>query len=114
MSDILYCEFPKRVRPAIIIEPTGSKRLFKEERMTLAERLNTIRQGADKRIPPDKRAIMHRATDDLRSSGILDHVTKVGDPLPPFALRNAVGEEVSSSELLANGPLVLTVFRGSW
>jgi hypothetical protein len=114
MSDILYCEFPKRVRPAIIIEPTGSKRLFKEERMTLAERLNTIRQGADKRIPPDKRAIMHRATDDLRSSGILDHVTKVGDLLPPFALRNAVGEEVSSSELLANGPLVLTVFRGSW
>jgi hypothetical protein len=114
MSDILCCEFPKRVRPAIIIEPAGSKGLFKEKRMTLAERLNTIRQGADKRIPPNKRAIMHRATDDLRSSGILDHVTKVGDPLPPFALRNAVGEEVSSSELLANGPLVLTVFRGSW
>ena len=35
----------------------------------LAERLDTIRQGADKRIPPDKRAIMHRATDDLRASG---------------------------------------------
>ena len=82
--------------------------------MTLAERLDTIRQGSDKRIPPDKRAIMHRATDDLRASGILDGVIKVGDPLPPFALRNAFGEEVRSSELLANGPLVLTVFRGSW
>src|SRR5271166_3151628 len=34
--------------------------------MTLDERLDAIRQGADKRIPPDKRAIMHRATDDLR------------------------------------------------
>ena len=82
--------------------------------MTLAERLDTIQQGADKRIPPDKRAIMHRATDDLRSSGILDRVIKVGDPLPPFALQNAFGEEVRSPELLANGPLVLTVFRGSW
>ena len=82
--------------------------------MTLAERLDTIRQGADKRIPPDKRAIMHRATDDLRASGILSAVIKVGDPLPPFALKNAFGQEIGSSELLANGKLVLTVFRGSW
>jgi hypothetical protein len=44
----------------------------------LADRLDTIRQGADKRIPPDKRTIMHRATDDLRASGILDGVIKVG------------------------------------
>jgi K+ transporter len=34
--------------------------------------------------------------------------------LPAFALKNAFGQEVRSSELLANGPLVLTVFRGSW
>jgi len=37
----------------------------------LAERLEAIRQGADKRIPPDKRAIMHHATEDLRTSGII-------------------------------------------
>jgi hypothetical protein len=80
----------------------------------LAERLDTIRQGADKRIPPDKRAIMHRATDDLRASGIMARVIKIGHPLPPFALRNAVGVEVRSADLLAKGPLVLTVFRGSW
>jgi hypothetical protein len=82
--------------------------------MTLAERLDTIRQGADKRISADKRAIMHRATDDLRASGIMDGVIKVGDPLPRFALKNAFGQEIRSSELLANGPLVLTVFRGTW
>jgi hypothetical protein len=35
----------------------------------LAERLARIQDGANKRIPPDKRAIMHRATDDLRASG---------------------------------------------
>ena len=82
--------------------------------MTLAERLDTIRQGADKRIPPDKRAIMHRATDDLRASGILGGVVKVGVQLPPFALKNAFGQETRSPELLAGGPLVLTVFRGTW
>ena len=60
--------------------------------MTLAERLDTIRQGADNRIPADKRAIMHRATDDLRASGIMDGVIKVGDQLPAFALKNAFGQ----------------------
>ena len=80
----------------------------------LAERLETIRQGADQRIPPDKRAIMHRATADLRASGIMDRVIKVGDPLPPFTLKNSSGEEVRSADLLATGPLVLTVFRSSW
>ena len=80
----------------------------------LTEQLDTIRQGADKRIPSDKRAIMHRATDDLRASGILDGVIKVGDPLPAFALKNAFGQEVRSSELVVKGRLVLTVFRGSW
>src|SRR5208282_666103 len=108
----LSCEFPKQLRPAIILR---ANRSFKEELMTtLAERLDTIRQGADKRIPPDKRAIMHRATDDLRASGIMDGVIKVGNRLPAFALKNAYGQEVRSSELLAKGPLVLTVFRGSW
>jgi hypothetical protein len=76
----------------------------------LAERLETIRQGADKRIPPDKRAIMHRARDDLRASGIMDGVIKVGDLLPPFTLKNAFGLEVRSADLVATGPLVLTVF----
>ncbi len=80
----------------------------------LAERLETIRQGADKRIPPDKRAIMHRATADLRASDVMDRVIKVGGPLPTFALKNAFGQEVRSPDLLAKGPLVLTVFRGSW
>ncbi len=80
----------------------------------LAEQLETIRKGADNRIPPDKRAIMHRATADLRASGIMDRVIKIGDPLPRFTLKSAFGQEVRSADLLATGPLVLTVFRGSW
>jgi hypothetical protein len=80
----------------------------------LSERLARIQEGANQRIPPDKRAIMHRATADLRASGIMDRVIKVGNPLPAFALKNSHGQQVLSADLLANGPLVLTVFRGSW
>jgi len=82
--------------------------------MTLAEKLDQIRDGSAKRIPADKLAIMHRATADLRASGIMDHVIKPGAKLPPFMLRNAHGQEVGSPDLLKKGAVVLTVFRGSW
>ena len=80
----------------------------------LAERLARIQEGANQRIPPDKRAIMHRATDDLRASGIMDGVIKVGDPLPAFALKNSHGQKCAPPIFWRKGPLVLTVFRGSW
>ena len=47
--------------------------------MNLAEQLHTIHEGSKKRIPAEKRAIMERATNDLRASGIMDRVLKVGD-----------------------------------
>lgn len=82
--------------------------------MTLEESLATIRAASSKRLSPENQAIMHRANEDLRASGILDRMIKVGDPLPAFSLQNAYGKEVRSSDLLARGPLVVTVFRGSW
>jgi peroxiredoxin len=57
---------------------------------------------------------MHRATEELRASGIMDQVIKVGDPLQAFELPNASGQPVRSADLLAKGPLVLTFFRGAW
>jgi hypothetical protein len=86
----------------------------KERTMTLAQTLQSIRDASDKRIPADKAAIMHRATEELRASGSMDRVIKVGAPLPAFALPNADGQEVRSANLLAKGPLVLTFFRGGW
>ena len=82
--------------------------------MSLAKKLDEIRAGAVKMIPEDRLAVMHRATDDLRASGIMERVLKVGDRLPDFALKNTEGDEVRSSDLLSQGAVVLTVFRGSW
>jgi hypothetical protein len=82
--------------------------------MALEDTLRGIREASAKRHPADRLAIMHRATEALRASGIMDRVIKVGDPLPPFALPNAYGQEVRSADLLARGPLVLTFFRGGW
>jgi hypothetical protein len=82
--------------------------------MSLEDQLAKIREAGAKRIPEDKRAIMGRATQELRDSGIMDRVIKVGDTLPPFALQNADGVEVTSAGLLAQGAVVMTVFRGHW
>ena len=60
--------------------------------MSLEDTLRGIREASEKRIPPERAAIMHRATEDLRASGIMDRVIKPGDPLPPFALPNAHGQ----------------------
>jgi hypothetical protein len=82
--------------------------------MSLEDRLAATRAASAGRIPPDRQAIMHRATEDLRKSGILDRIVPVGSAAPAFELANHDGRRVSSAELLAGGPMVLSFFRGSW
>lgn len=82
--------------------------------MSLEEKLAAERAGAATRIPPERQAIMHRATEDLRRSGIMDRIVKVGDRAPGFELTDYDGRRVASADLLAAGPMVLSFFRGSW
>jgi len=82
--------------------------------MTLEDKLAEFRAASAKRHPPERRAIMAAATQALRDSGAVDRVLKVGDALPAFSLQNAQGVEIHSEDLLSQGPLVLTVFRGVW
>ena len=82
--------------------------------MSLKEKLDTIREASSKRIPTDRQAIMHRATADLRTSGILGSIVKVGQPMPMFAGLAHDGRTINSTDLLARGPLILSFFRGHW
>jgi hypothetical protein len=82
--------------------------------MSLEEKLAATRAASAGRIPPDRQAIMHRATEDLRRSGIMDRIVKVGQPAPAFELANHDGSLVSSVAALAKGPMVLSFFRGAW
>lgn len=82
--------------------------------MSLAERLDAIREAGAKRIPAEKGAVMGAATQALRDSGIEGGFVKVGDRLPEFALDNSQGQVVRSADLLNRGTVVLTVFRGHW
>jgi hypothetical protein len=82
--------------------------------LSLQARLAALKAGSAVRVPADVRAVMGQATTELRASGIMDGAIKVGDSMPAFALPNQHGETVTSADVLANGPMVLTVFRGIW
>lgn len=82
--------------------------------MSLKEKLEAVAANSAERIPPEARALMRRATEDLRRSGILDRVSKPGEPAPAFELPNVAGELVSSRRLLEGGPLVVSFYRGIW
>ena len=52
--------------------------------MTLQARLDRIRDSFEKSASTEVLEIMHRATDTLRSSGILNDVAREGQPAPEF------------------------------
>ncbi|MEH6361845.1 MAG: peroxiredoxin-like family protein [Amylibacter sp.] len=52
--------------------------------------------------------------DRLERSGAGGSSPRVGDILPPFQLPNDCGQFVSSADLLANGPMIVSLNRGHW
>ena len=80
----------------------------------LQDRLDAIRKGFEKEAPPEALEVMHRATRDLAAQIAQQPGLGVGDSAPPFRLPDQDGNVVDSAELLARGPLVLTLFRGHW
>jgi len=78
--------------------------------MSLEEKLAATRAGAATRIPTERQAIMHRATEDLRRSGIMDRIVKVGARarLRTRELRRPPGRLGGAAGRRADGPLVLS------
>ena len=82
--------------------------------MALQQKLDALKKGFEAQAPKEAVKIMHRATEDLNKSGILDGTVKVGDQAPDFSLKNADGQEFSLKDLLSHGPVVLSFYRGKW
>jgi hypothetical protein len=82
--------------------------------MSLQNKLDETRKQFESSAPPEALAIMHRATEDLLNSGIMDRILKVGDLTPEFTLPNEHGHMVTSTDLLIKGPLVVHFYRGLW
>jgi peroxiredoxin len=87
--------------------------------MTLQDRLDAFKADfvAGKlgfKPTPERLQAMQRATAELIESGQAQRAKKAGDVAPIFTLRNGDGNVVSSRDLLAAGPLVVSFYRGVW
>ena len=85
----------------------------------LQDRLNEFKKSFESGAPPyraPREAIetMHRATAELKASGIEERALRVGDRAPGFSLFNQDHAQVASADLLRQGPLVVSFFRGHW
>lgn len=65
-------------------------------------------------VPPSVIETMHRATAELIASGAATGALQAGDQAPAFTLDDPDGQPVSSADLLAEGPLVVSFYRGVW
>ena len=82
--------------------------------MELQEKLDARKQEIESSAPKEALGVMHRATEDLKQSGIMDQVKTVGDTAPDFTLTDYQGRSVSLAESLSEGPVVLGFYRGGW
>jgi len=85
----------------------------------LQDQLDAFRTQFESGSPPFNvpRSVVdtiHRATAELKNSSQANHAKKVGDVAPSFLSKDPDGRVVSSSDILARGPLVLTFYHGAW
>jgi len=82
--------------------------------MSLQEALQEFKEGVEAQLDPEDLAQMEEATEELIRSGLAQGAKKKGELAPDFTLPNPNGEQVSLSRLLAQGPVVVTFYRGAW
>jgi peroxiredoxin len=87
--------------------------------MSLQNRLDALKadfKGGKLGFQPSPQVLdtMDRATAELIASGQALNAKKAGDKAPGFTLKDPDGHLVSSTELLAKGPLVISFYRGVW
>ena len=85
----------------------------------LQSRLDEFKKAFESGAPPynathEAIETMHRATAELEASGLANKALRVGDRAPQFRLFNQDHVEVDSADLLRQGPVVVSSFRGHW
>ncbi len=82
--------------------------------MSLQQKLDAQKKATETSAPKEALDIMHRATENLAKSGIMDRIVKKGDKAPDFMLNDVNGNAVNLKERLSGGPVVLGFYRGRW
>ncbi|MEK6266287.1 MAG: AhpC/TSA family protein [Clostridium sp.] len=82
--------------------------------MDLKFELTKVNENFMKVAPKDIIDLFKRQAEKLAHKEIEKTALKLGDKLPDFELENSIGEKINSYDLLSNGPLVISFYRGKW
>jgi len=83
-------------------------------KVSLQDQIRTIKEEFLRHAPEETARIMREANERLIRADILKNALKEGDRMPAFSLPNARGQNVTSRDLLEQGPLVINFYRGGW
>ncbi|MBN9458160.1 MAG: AhpC/TSA family protein [Bosea sp.] len=82
--------------------------------MALKQQLEAFRAEFARTAPEGRVALYEAKIEELRASFAEDKAIGVGDRAPGFALPGIAGRQVVLEDLLRQGPVVLTFYRGGW
>jgi peroxiredoxin len=80
----------------------------------LQQQIDEFNAQAASKIPPELRKDLQSPIGQLVTSGAVEKALKEGEQAPDFKLPDALGNQVTLSELLKRGPVVITFYRGEW
>lgn len=80
---------------------------------TLLDEIKAYQEQFKQKAPAEKQRLMAQATQELVDSGVAQGLA-VGETAPRFTLPNATQQTVSLDDLLAQGPVIVTFYRGGW
>lgn len=82
--------------------------------MRLEQELSDFRAEFERTAPAGRAALYNSKVEELRASFPTGDALAVGNEAPDFTLPDTHGRQVSLSEALRKGPVVVTFYRGGW
>ncbi|HEV2238929.1 MAG TPA: peroxiredoxin-like family protein [Ktedonobacterales bacterium] len=81
---------------------------------TLQQQIEAFQAQLATQLPPEMLAALAKSSATLIQTGIAQQSVKTGERAPDFTLPDVFGNQVTLSELLKQGPVVVTFYRGEW
>lgn len=82
--------------------------------MTLAEENLAFIEKGKANFDAERTAIYTQAQQTIEATDILETALRVGDTAPMFTLPDAHGDKVGLADVLAEGPAIVSFYRGAW
>ena len=82
--------------------------------MSLTSQIDELKQQMGREIPKETLVTLAKALEKVGQTGIMDGSCQAADKAPSFVLPDVSGNMVASDDILAQGHMVLSFYRGVW